>query len=171
MKVEIYVDTSFKWVDLFKNIFTDCVDTHCLCVDLSLTNLQAVSTHAAYMSTCFWYFFWMCWHILHVCRPVYEISSDCVDTSCMCVDLFMKIPLTVSAHPACVSTCLYIFDSWVFKYKPVKHNFLATYNISLELSWVIIYHHQNQRSNSPRCEEASVRVSGASVEPRSCRRR
>ena len=125
LRVEICVDMSFKWVDFFENILTNCVGTHHLCVDLSSTKLLAVSTHAAYVWTCLWYFFLMCWHILHVCRPIYEISSDCVDTLCMCVDLSLRIPLSVSTHTSCVSTCLYISDSWSFKFKTCQAQFIC----------------------------------------------
>ena len=104
--------------------------------------------------------------MLHMCRPVFDTSSYCVDTSYMCVNLSLQFLLTVSTHLACVST--YIWDFfWLCRHilhvcRPVyifliseslsinlsNIIFLSINNISFELSWVIIYHHQNQRSNN-----------------------
>ena len=57
------------------NKFLSCVDTCCICVDLSLMFLLIVSAHQAYVSTWLWIFFWLCWHSLHACRPVYEMFN------------------------------------------------------------------------------------------------
>ena len=125
-----------------------------------------MSTHTTCVSICLQQIFKLCRHMLHICRPVFDTSSYCVDTSCMCVDLCLRFLLNVSTHPACVSTCLWEFlllcRHILHVCRPVciflisetssinlsNTIFLATYNISLELLWVIIYHHQNQRSNN-----------------------
>ena len=130
--IKSYVDTSSKWVDLL-GILHLTVSTHTTCVSVYFQRiLKTVSTHDKYVSTYLWVICLVCRHCLHMCRPVYEFSAQRVDTACIRVDLSVKFSA-----------------SWSLSIKPVKQSsHINIYNISLELSKLIIFHHQNQRSNN-----------------------